>query len=361
MPPLLLFLNFLVLSTYAVPALVTSGTTKATVPAFPPPGYTFPVQSCPKQVTALPEFTVQVSTGFYTGQVWYKNRIEWRGIPYAAPPTDYTSAAANPIPGCSRHAANVSNIQCVQQNGQGQTDCLVLNVAAPLATGPGDNLPVLFWVHGGSFVNGNGLQQNFQQFTVDSKIVAVSVNYRLQGCSVGECMTDVTKNEKALEWVHNNIIYFGGNPKQVTVVGLSAGAGLLTTLLWLPSPAAAYFQKAAFYSGFIAEYQIDLQEDLYLVPTIFSVAKDVKTPVTKHEVAISRKLAAKGIVSYHIKNLLGGDGSDLGALFSGSLYHKALADFVMGKPNLYLAPFSSGLYSQYDKTGAFQNFTIPAI
>ncbi|ORY39511.1 hypothetical protein BCR33DRAFT_788154 [Rhizoclosmatium globosum] len=81
MLPLLLFLNTLVLSTYAVPALVTSGTTKATVPAFPPPGYT------------------PVSTGFYTGQVWYKTVSNGAESLTLRRQRLYYDAA-NPVPGC---------------------------------------------------------------------------------------------------------------------------------------------------------------------------------------------------------------------------------------------------------------------
>ncbi|KAI8612381.1 Alpha/Beta hydrolase protein [Chytriomyces sp. MP71] len=325
------------------------------VPVFPPAAYSFPVTSC-KPPSEIPPLTIQVSTGYYSG-VNHTTYFEWRGVPYAAPPTDYTTSAAPPIPSCALHNATAS-IACVQSNGQGQTDCLVLNVAVPPSANSTSKLPVFFWVHEGSFQTGSGLAHFYAQYAAAWGLVAVSTNYRLKGCTVGECMTDVTM---ALQWVHNNIALFGGDPSRVTVVGLSAGSGLLATLLWQPSPAAAYFHRAAFYSGYIAEYQIDLQRPLYLVPSLFVIATDVNAPVASHEVAVSKLLQAAGLSSYHVKNMLGGDGSDLGTLFSTAknLYQQALADFVWARPNLFLAPFASKNYTTWSKAGVFMNVTIP--
>ncbi len=131
------------------------------------------------------------------------------------------------------------------------TDCLNLNVWSPQdATG----LPVLVWIHGGSFVNGSGAvsMYNGAAFARDG-VVCVTINYRLGVDGFG--YIDGTPPNRglldqiaALEWVRDNIAAFGGDPTKVTVAGESAGAFSVASLLAMPA-ATGLFGRAILQSG----------------------------------------------------------------------------------------------------------------
>ena len=131
-------------------------------------------------------------------------------------------------------------------------DCLNLNVWTP---DPGRaGLPVMVWVHGGSFVNGSGALPRYagDRFARDG-VVCVTINYRL-GCDGFLFLEDVTPNRglldqiAALEWVQDNIAAFGGDAGNVTIFGESAGGMSVTTLLAM-SRAAGLFRRAIPQSG----------------------------------------------------------------------------------------------------------------
>ena len=101
----------------------------------------------------------------------------------------------------------------------------------------GSGLPVMVWIHGGAFSNGNSAIPEYDghAFARDG-VVLVSVNYRLGVDGFGY-LPDAPANRglldqiAALEWVRDNIAAFGGDPGNVTIFGESAGAMSITTLL----------------------------------------------------------------------------------------------------------------------------------
>jgi len=131
-------------------------------------------------------------------------------------------------------------------------DWLNLNVWTPDIRAAG--LPVLVWIHGGAFANGNSAVPMYDghAFARDG-VVLVSVNYRL-GIDGFALLPDAPANRglldqiAALEWVRDNIGAFGGDPGNVTIFGESAGAMSVVTLLSLPR-AAGLFAKAIAQSG----------------------------------------------------------------------------------------------------------------
>jgi para-nitrobenzyl esterase len=131
-------------------------------------------------------------------------------------------------------------------------DWLNLNVWTPDPGGAG--LPVMVWIHGGAFSNGNSALPIYDghAFARDG-VVLVSINYRL-GVDGFALLPDAPANRglldqiAALEWVRDNIAAFGGDPGNVTVFGESAGAMSVTTLLSLPR-ARGLFAKAITQSG----------------------------------------------------------------------------------------------------------------
>ncbi|MFG1925969.1 carboxylesterase/lipase family protein [Cryptosporangium sp. NPDC048952] len=132
-------------------------------------------------------------------------------------------------------------------------DCLNLNVWTPDPSA--DGLPVLVWIHGGSFMNGSNSIEEYDgaRFARDG-LVFVSVNYRLAAEGFLFLDDDTVPNRglldqvAALRWVQENIAAFGGDPARVTVAGESAGAMSITTLLAMPA-AQGLFSQAITQSG----------------------------------------------------------------------------------------------------------------
>ena len=115
-------------------------------------------------------------------------------------------------------------------------DCLFLNVWTPENARPGDQLPVLVYIHGGGFTGGCGHEKHFDGPVWPTKgVIAVTLNYRL-GPLGFVCLPELKEEAgftgnyglydqmTALMWVRDNIASFGGDPGAVTIMGQSAGA-----------------------------------------------------------------------------------------------------------------------------------------
>lgn len=185
------------------------------------------------------------------------NTWVWKAIPYARPPVGDLrwKAPQNPEPWSeTRQEADFCN-QCPQfvfnQNGstpviEGNEDCLYLNIWRPQTTETG--LPVYFWIHGGSNVQGSANPYCGAAIASRANMVVVTINYRLgpfgwfthPALRDGEDEIDRSGNYatldiiKALEWVRDNIGAFGGNPQNVTIAGQSAGGINVLSLMISP-------------------------------------------------------------------------------------------------------------------------------
>ena len=145
-------------------------------------------------------------------------------------------------------------------------DCLRINVFTP-SINDGKKRPVLFWIHGGGFTAGNGIEHdgyNGENLARYGDIVFCSINHRLgplgfadlasvggvkYGASGNVGMLDIVA---ALEWVRDNISNFGGDPSSVTIMGQSGGGAKVCTLTAMPS-AKGLFHKAVVLSGATAK------------------------------------------------------------------------------------------------------------
>jgi para-nitrobenzyl esterase len=128
-------------------------------------------------------------------------------------------------------------------------ECLNLNVWTPDPAASG--LPVLVWIHGGSFMNGSGSVGEYDgsAFARDG-VVCVTINYRLAAegfLFLGDGVANLGLLDQlaALRWVQDNIAAFGGDPARVTVAGESAGAMSVTTLLSMPLAEGLFAQAIA--------------------------------------------------------------------------------------------------------------------
>ncbi len=141
-------------------------------------------------------------------------------------------------------------------------DCLRLNVFTP-ALKDAKKRPVLVWLHGGGFANGNGIEHdgyNGENLARLGDAVFVSINHRLG--PLGYCHLAGVGGERfaasgnvgmldcvaALEWVRDNIAGFGGDPGNVTIMGQSGGGAKVCALTAMPA-AKGLFHKAVVLSG----------------------------------------------------------------------------------------------------------------
>lgn len=140
-------------------------------------------------------------------------------------------------------------------------DCLKLNVWTPAIDTK--KRPVLVWLHGGGYTNGNGIEQDgydCENLSRKGDIVFVSINHRLGPIGFsdfsgvgGEKYKDSANvgaldMVAALEWVHDNIANFGGDPGNVTIMGQSGGGAKVCVLAAMPK-AKGLFHKAVPLSG----------------------------------------------------------------------------------------------------------------
>ncbi len=210
--------------------------------------------------SSLTRPVVQTDLGAVQG-IERNGALEFRGIPYAAPPVgDLRWALPRPAtawPGV-RDATAFGNA-CPQTRRFELTerstteDCLSLNVSTPPGIRPGAKLPVLVWIHGGAFVGGAGSLYRLDRLAARGSLVVVSVNYRvgvlgfmaIQGIDAdfnGDLGLEDQRH--ALRWVKRNIAAFGGDPDNITLAGESAGGGSVCMHLISPGRVQGLFHKA---------------------------------------------------------------------------------------------------------------------
>src|SRR4051794_10488908 len=191
----------------------------------------------------------------------------FRGIPYAAPPFgprrfrppvppepwDGVREAADFGPTAPKPPYSDAFGQYLSDPSVPGDDCLNLNVWTP-EPGRESRLPVLVWLHGGALTRGSSAVPVYDghAFARDG-VVFVSVNYRL-GVEGYGLFPDAPANPglrdqlAALQWVHEAIGAFGGDPDRVTLAGQSAGAISTGALVAAPQ-AKGLFRRAVLQSG----------------------------------------------------------------------------------------------------------------
>ncbi|MCP2340287.1 carboxylesterase/lipase family protein [Actinomadura rupiterrae] len=199
-----------------------------------------------------------------------KDHREFLGIPYAAPPVGKLRWAS-PRPAAAwktvRNATKPGN-RCAQQAGllsptgekeSTTEDCLYLNVTTPRHAPKGKKLPVMVWIHGSGFRNGAGALYRPAEMVARDDVIVVTVNYRLgmfgflahrafDKAGNGSGNFGLEDQQAAMRWVQRNAGAFGGDARNVTIFGESAGG--VSTCSQLVSPqSAGLFQRAIVQSG----------------------------------------------------------------------------------------------------------------
>lgn len=230
----------------------------------------------------LPEVVATDAT--YQGLSWpeFENGGIFRGIPFAAPPTGSLRwqppqplhkggkpvVATHYAPACIQgdyivdwYASLIESFggdpeTAARPHGESE-DCLYLNIWSPDAT-PDADLPVMVWIHGGSYKGGWSYEPNYDgRKLAEQGVIVVSIAYRLGALGFlgpNAAQDDVPINFgtmdqiAALQWVQRNISAFGGDPGNVTIFGESAGASSVGTLIVMPA-ANGLFERAISQSG----------------------------------------------------------------------------------------------------------------
>ena len=211
----------------------------------------------------LPAFAadrVKTANGILESTAAPKDGVRsFKGIPFAQPPVgDLRWREPQPAKNWTgARNADQFGPRCMQRTSPGadywfrsngmSEDCLYLNVWTSAKSG-NERLPVLVYIFGGGFQNGDGSEPRYDGESMARQgMVAVSVNYRTNifGFFVHPELTKESPHHAAgnyglldqvaaLQWVQRNIAAFGGDPKHVTIAGESAGSISVSALMASP-------------------------------------------------------------------------------------------------------------------------------
>ncbi|WP_187336625.1 carboxylesterase/lipase family protein [Novosphingopyxis iocasae] len=220
----------------------------------------------PGEVQRIDSDLVRTTSGSLRGSVDDGVRV-YRGVPYAQPPVGEGRWAAPRTPRWEGvRDAFAFGPACLQPinadgspnfggyHGPVSEDCLTLNIWAPKT---GTKAPIMLWLFGGGGVVGAGSLPTYNgtAFARDG-VILVTINYRLGGLG-GFAHPALTREKNggpnanyalldaiaALRWVKENAEAFGGDPRNITLFGESAGATMTANLVTSPI-AKGLFSKA---------------------------------------------------------------------------------------------------------------------
>ncbi|KAE8445564.1 hypothetical protein EG329_013328 [Mollisiaceae sp. DMI_Dod_QoI] len=200
----------------------------------------------PRALNAAP--TAKTLNGSYYGtHSSAYNQDLFLGIPFAKPPLqDLRFTNPQSLNSSWAGALPATNYawECIGYGGdqigyEQSEDCLYLNIVRPSGH-ENASLPVAVWIYGGGFFDGGAPDRRYNlSFIVENSvkigkpIIGASIAYRLGpiGFLNGDAVANAgalnigLKDQRlALQWIHENIGGFGGDPTKVTIWGESAGA-----------------------------------------------------------------------------------------------------------------------------------------
>jgi para-nitrobenzyl esterase len=206
---------------------------------------------------------VQTRSGPVCG-VTANGQTDYLDIPFAAPPVGKLRwMPPQPAqPWTTTYQATQQPPGCLSPGTPGTVEagtsenCLYLEVQEPAGTKPGENLPVMFEIHGGGFL-GEYRDDDGTNLINVGHVIYVYAEYRLgilgflADGALGAHSGDYGLQDQqfALRWVQDNIARFGGNPQNVTIFGESAGGASVCDQVASPT-AKGLFEQGISVSGF---------------------------------------------------------------------------------------------------------------
>lgn len=172
----------------------------------------------------------------------------WLGVRYALPPTGdrrfglpvKVASSPDTVIDASKYGpAGPGKALLPGPKLDQSEDCLTANIFRKTSD-KHEKLPVALYIHGGAFNRGSAMMHKTASMVANAPdaFIAVSFNYRIgalgflpSGLSAKEGALNLGLKDQILmmEWVQENIEAFGGDPSNVTLFGLSAGAHSVST------------------------------------------------------------------------------------------------------------------------------------
>ncbi len=192
-------------------------------------------------------------------------------------------------------------------------DSLYLNVWAPADAKPGDDLPVMVYIHGGSLTGGQSYYQDYNGETFAKQgIVFVTIDYRLGvfGYLATEELAEESENGttgnyglldqiQALKWVNENIESFGGDVSNITIAGESAGSSSVNAICVSPL-AKGLFRRAIGESSGIAA--VEPYHTFRSYEKALAVGDEIKKSLKCSSMNAMREVSAEKLLKYQSMN-----------------------------------------------------------
>ncbi|MGO1384785.1 MAG: carboxylesterase family protein [Arachnia sp.] len=177
-------------------------------------------------------------------------RAERFGEPTPEPARDGEIDATNWSPRCPQRANPLQTAESELRDMGVDEHCQYLSVTVPRDASPGEVLPVMVWIHGGSYETGGGDETYCDPALLvsEQRVIVVTVTYRLGplgflGGDDRPANLGLLDQVQALRWVSRNIAAFGGDVDTITLFGQSAGADAVAHLM-ISEGAAGLFRRA---------------------------------------------------------------------------------------------------------------------
>lgn len=145
----------------------------------------------------------------------------------------------------------------------GDEDCLALNIFTPRMPDESSGLPVILWIHGGGYRYGSAAQYGAEPLIQD-KIIFVPIQYRLGTLGIlGDGSKEFGGNvamfdmHAALQWIKEYISFFGGDPRQIKVMGHGSGASSAMYLSSSPIGRSSINGVVAMSGSTLSQYSYD--------------------------------------------------------------------------------------------------------
>ncbi|XP_070581208.1 acetylcholinesterase-like [Ptychodera flava] len=193
-----------------------------------------------------------------------------------------------------------------------QEDCLFMEVYAPERSDPEDQLPVMLFIQGGAYLIGFNAAYDASQLAGRKGVIVAVFQYRLGALGYLSTMDSVAPGNygmldqlAALNWIKQNVEYFGGNPREVTIFGESAGAASVGMHTLSPL-SDGLFKRAIAESGSPINYWAFKAGPYDILDSTYKLADSIGCPREPHQELVDCLRTKDALeISSHVEPLNG--------------------------------------------------------